>query len=322
MNKSFFVLATLIIVVMAGCNEARFQKLPKSALEYKIVSGGGDKSVKYGNTIKFTAIGYYSDSLLTTPYDSIAQYVPIDSIRMPPDFLSIFLKAKKGDSIITRILVDSAEKVSQIPPYAKKGHYLGFRIKILDIITDSVLAETLKMEAQKQIVRADSIGREKQKGKDDETLKAYLQKNNITATRTAKGTYVEVVNPGDGMQVDSGKAVTVDYVGKTLEGKLFDRSYDSSGVSVHPFTFVIGQGGAIEGWDDGLRAFKKGGKGRIFIPSSLGYGQRGNGPDILPNACLMFDIHVADVTTAEVYQKKMAEQQKQQQQNQPKIEIK
>ncbi len=80
--------------------------------------------------------------------------------------------------------------------------------------------------------------------------------------------------------------------------------------------FVIVQRGAIEGWDDGIRMFKKGGSGRLFIPSSLAYGARGAGADIKPNESLMFEIQVVDVIPAEQYKKQMEAQNRLMQQRQ------
>ncbi|MEP6582977.1 MAG: FKBP-type peptidyl-prolyl cis-trans isomerase, partial [Ginsengibacter sp.] len=284
-------------------------------LEYKIIGGSGDKEIKYGNTIKFTAYSYYSDSLMSTPYDSIPQLMEVDSTKLPPEYIQIFKSAKKGDSIITRIPVDTIRKMNpNIPPFAKSGQYLGYRFKILDVITDPALADVMKRETMERLRRLDSISVIKQSGIDDKILSDYLAKNNITATKTEKGTYVEVQNPGTGEQVTVGKAITVDYKGMTLAGHIFDQSYDSTGKSLKPYTFMVGQRGAIEGWPDGLVYFKKGGKGRLFIPSQLAYGSRGQGPEIPANTPLIFEVSVVDVMPAEAYQKKMEEQQKMMQQ--------
>ncbi len=313
MNKSIFLAAASILVLAAGCTERKFVKT-KNGLEFKIVDGSGGKEVKYGNTVKFTAYSYYNDSLMATPFDSVPQLMEIDSTKLPPEYIEIFKAAKKGDSIITRILVDSIMKFNQVPPFAKKGQYLGYRFKILDVITDPAQAEAMKKETMENLRRLDSIAVIKQEGIDDKILSDYLAKNNITATKTARGTYVEIQNPGTGDQVENGKAITVDYKGMTLSGKVFDQSYDSTGKSVKPYTFMVGERGAIEGWPDGLVYFKKGGKGRLFIPSHLAYGTRGAGADIPGNTPLIFEVSILDVMPAEAYQKKMQEQQKMMQQ--------
>lgn len=314
MNKTIY-LAAILLIFATGCTQ-KFKKT-KSALEYKIISGNGDRAIKYGDAVKFTAVGYYRDSIIATPYDTLGQYLDVDSTKLPPDYLSIFKLAKKGDSIITRILVDSAMKVGQVPPFAKKGQYLGFRIKIIDVTSDTAVASAGKQMVMRQAMAIDSGVKSKQKQTDDKILSDLISKQHINAIKTEKGVYVEIKNPGTGEAIDSGKVVTVDYKGMTLNGKIFDQSYDATGKSLKPFTFPVGQHQAIEGWDDGIKLFKNGGEGRLFVPSGLGYGQRGAGGDILPNSCLVFEIKVNKVITGDEYKKQMEEQQKLQAQKQP-----
>ncbi|MEO7801911.1 MAG: FKBP-type peptidyl-prolyl cis-trans isomerase [Ginsengibacter sp.] len=308
MNRSLFLIAA-IAIISAGCKGKDFTKT-KTGLEYKTFGGDGTE-IKYGNAVKFSVVSYYADSLLSTPYDSLPQFIDVDSSKLPPDYVKIFLQAKKGDSIVTRMLVDSAMKLGQIPPYAQKGKFLGFRMKIWDVIADSAAAVKAKADAVTSMMKADSTIRLKQQEIDDNVLTQRLTKDGVTSTKTTKGVYVEITNPGTGESIDSGKAVTVNYKGMTLDGKIFDQSYDSAGNPTKPYTFVVGQRGSIEGMDDGVRLFKKGGSGRLFIPSGLGYGPRGAGGDIGPNAPLIFDITVTDVSSGENYRKKMmAERQK------------
>jgi FKBP-type peptidyl-prolyl cis-trans isomerase FkpA len=310
MNKLLSLAALSIVILAVGCTDQRFKKT-KTGLEYKIVSGNGGNAIKYGNAIQFKAYSYYNDSIMSTPYDSVAQIIEIDSTKLPAEYVGIFEAAKKGDSIVTRMSTDTIMKFNQLPPFAKKGQFLGYRFKIIDIISDPAKVTALRNESMKSIKRIDSISIEKQKVTDDKTLSDYITKNNIKTTKTPKGTYVEIQNPGEGDAIDSGKAITVDYKGMTLDGKIFDQSYDAAtGKSIKPFTFVIDQRGAIQGWSDGLVNFKKGGKGRLFIPSYLAYGSRGAGGDIKPNTPLMFEVSVVDVLTHDEYQKKMEERQK------------
>ncbi len=315
MNKTLCLVAAGFLILASGCNNPRFTKL-KGGLEYKIIKGNGDKEIKYGNSIQFRVQQYYNDSLMATPYDSIAQVIEIDSTKLPPEYVQIFKAAKKGDSIVTRISTDTIMKFNQLPPFAKKGQFFGYRFKILDIVTDAAQVEALKNATMQNMRKADSLSMEKQKGIDDKTINDYLIKNNIKAIKSPHGTYVEIQNPGDGEQVDTGKAVSVNYKGMTLDGKVFDQSYDSAGKPVKPYTFMVGQRGAIEGWSDGMVYFKKGGKGRLFIPSARAYGSRGAGADIKPNTPIMFDVSIESILTKDQYQKEMEAQQKMMQQQQ------
>lgn len=96
---------------------------------------------------------------------------------------------------------------------------------------------------------------------------------------------------GTGASPAPGKQVTVHYTGTLENGKKFESSVDSG----QPYTFVIGKGKVIPGWDEGVMTMKVGGKRKLIIPSNLGYGARGSAPDIPPNATLLFDVELLDV---------------------------
>ena len=309
MNKTINLVAIAMLILAAGCTDQNFKKTKSGRLEYRIIGSGDGEPVKYGNAILFRAYNYYNDSLMTSPIDSVLQVIEIDSTKLPADYVKIFTSAKKGDSIITRTSFDSIRKYNPTVDSSKKG-YIGYHFRIVDVITDSSKVEGLRLQANESMRKIDSISIAKQKVIDDKTLSDYLAKNNIKAVKTAKGTYIEIINPGSGEAIDSGKAITVDYRGMTLDGQEFDSSYDATGKSVKPFTFVVGQRGSIEGMSDGLLYFKKGGSGRIFMPSYLAYGPRGAGSAIKPNTPLVFYVNVADVLTNDQYKAKMEEEQK------------
>ena len=101
---------------------------------------------------------------------------------------------------------------------------------------------------------------------------------------------------GKGKQAVAGNTVKVHYTGWLYEPKApkqRGQQFDSS-VGGEPFTFPLGMGGVIKGWDQGVAGMKVGGKRTLIIPSELGYGARGAGP-IPPGATLMFDVELIDV---------------------------
>lgn len=323
MKRIFYLLALILIV--SGCQDTRFKKT-QNGMEYKIVNGGGGTPIKYGNTIKYKMSVYYvgpnqKDSLLTPEYDTLPKIAPVDSTSMPSYFATIFLAAKKGDSIVTRMSIDSIRKHNpQLPPFAKNGNFISNRIKIIDVFTDSATAAAERTRMNESIMHADSLAKVAQLAKDDKILSDYISQHNIANTiKTPRGVYVVIDNPGSGDVVDSGKAVTINYKGTNLKGEVFDESYDSTGKPVRPYTFVVGQHRSIEGFDEGVRMFKKGGRGKLFIPSVLAYGPRPMGPKVDANENLIFDIEVADVVSGEEYQKKMMEKNLQKDQLRKKI---
>ncbi len=99
----------------------------------------------------------------------------------------------------------------------------------------------------------------------------------------------EVVGTGDAPK--QGKPVRVHYTGRLTNGKKFDSSVDRG----QPFSFTIGVGQVIKGWDEGVATMKVGGKRQLIIPPALGYGARGAPPAIPPNADLIFDVELLGV---------------------------
>jgi peptidylprolyl isomerase len=112
---------------------------------------------------------------------------------------------------------------------------------------------------------------------------------------TPSGLRIIDVKPGSGPVPQAGQTVTVNYTGWLFvdgkKGKKFDSSLDRG----EPFSFTLGQGQVIKGWDEGLATMHVGGKRTLIIPSDLGYGARGAGGDIPPGATLMFDVDLLGV---------------------------
>ncbi len=119
----------------------------------------------------------------------------------------------------------------------------------------------------------------------DQILQDYFTKNNITAKKTASGLYYVVDEQGTAIQ--NGENIKVNYEGKLLSGKIFDSSFGKQ-----PFSFPVGTGRVIKGWDEGIPLIGKGGKGTLYLPSLLGYGANGAGRDIPPYAILTFRVEV------------------------------
>jgi len=93
---------------------------------------------------------------------------------------------------------------------------------------------------------------------------------------------------GDGSIAEAGKVAMVHYTGWLTDGTKFDSSLDRG----QPFQFKIGEGGVIQGWDKGVLGMRVGGKRKLVIPSELGYGARGAGGVIPPNATLVFEVEL------------------------------
>ena len=112
---------------------------------------------------------------------------------------------------------------------------------------------------------------------------------------TSSGLQIIDTKPGTGASPRQGQTAVVHYTGWLYENGAKGKKFDSSVDRGQPFEFPVGQGRVIKGWDEGVATMKIGGKRTLIIPAILGYGARGAGGAIPPNATLMFDVELLGV---------------------------
>lgn len=108
---------------------------------------------------------------------------------------------------------------------------------------------------------------------------------------TDSGLVIDDITHGDGAEATAGQTVSVHYTGWLENGNKFDSSKDRN----DPFRFRLGGGQVIRGWDEGVAGMKVGGTRKLTIPANLGYGARGAGGVIPPNATLIFEVELLDI---------------------------
>ncbi|WP_338790389.1 FKBP-type peptidyl-prolyl cis-trans isomerase [Bernardetia sp. MNP-M8] len=225
--------------------------------------------------------------------DSTTRQIPIVEIMMN--------EGKIGDSLTLFIHSDSVFQNGQIRPiFIPKGSSLRHEIKILTNYTAQQYAAKLEAMQQKYMEEMAKKQEELQKQqKMDEKSKVqnqmdylentyFVEKGITNFQKTESGLYY-VINQ-QGTPIQKGKTIKVHYEGTLLSGQKFDSSFDRN----DPIEFPIGVGRVIQGWDEGIPLIGTGGKGTLYIPSHLAYGERGAGSDIPPNATLVFRVEVLD----------------------------
>jgi len=266
----------------------------KSGLVYKIVPGKGGEKPKAGEFIKFRfryTIGA-KDSILQSTYERLPAYSPVDTgKKVQYSFMEVIPKMSVGDSAFMAISVDSLVKKKIIPQYNsafQKGGAIKCGLRLLQVFkSDSAVsadyAKEMELEKEREI-----------KG-----IENYMAQTGVTGIRTKNGVYVSMENPGDTtLKADTGKLASIKYKGYLLNGKVFDTNMDSSKGHTDPIEVTVGKRQVIQGWEEALPYFGKGGKGKIFIPAMLGYGPQPMGADIPAFSDLIFDIEILDVRQA------------------------
>lgn len=330
--KRIATIALVAAVALASC-KGNFQKAGEG-IEYKIVGGGSGEKIKYGQFLQFHVTQIYNDgkkdSVLKDTRSSASAITPVDSVAMNKTYYSILSQLRKGDSLVMRISTDTIIKQSaqnpmgQLPAFIKPKGFMYTTIKVINILktkdeADSVFKKEMEVAQEKMKAEAEEMAK-----KDDKTLQDYFAKNNIKTVKAPGGTYVEILQPGTGANIDTTVLVATNYTGKVMGGtKAFDSNTDPAFNHVEPFNVnmtndpSLGQG-VMPGWKNGLTMLNKGAKARFYIPSGQAYGPQGAGQDIAPNSNLVFDIEVLDVynkqqglAIVEKQMKAMQEKQKQ-----------
>lgn len=210
--------------------------------------------------------GNYKDSIVNK---QSVNDVTVDPANSPIDIREVLPYLAVGDSAICYVKVDTFARYAgrMMPAYFPTG-------------TD--------MKHYIRVVKAENA--QAQREADKKIIEDYAKANNLKTMTTASGLHYVITQQGTGEKPKAGEKVTVHYRGMLLNGKQFDASYDRG----QPFSFKLGKGQVIAGWDEGIALLNTGTKATFLIPSQLAYGKQGAGGDIPPSAVLRFDIELMD----------------------------
>ncbi len=206
------------------------------------------------------------------------------------DLMEAFQLLSPGDSATFRMPLDSILAMGAPElPWMKKGAGMLFDQDIV-MVKSVKQADAFKEKAAKGI---------KQMKDDSVAINKYFKDKKITGyKRHPSGLYYKIHQVGSGDTAKPGQKVTVNYTGKTIAGKVFDSNTDTAFHHVEPFSFLIGQGQEIPGWDIGVSLLKKGSKATLYIPSPLAYGEGSPSAEIPKNGILIFDVEVKNIEDA------------------------
>ena len=311
MFKRIISILTIVALVAASCGKQDGFKTTESGLEYKFISIGTSGNQPEEGQIITLNLSMISDG------DSIlmeASNMPIQKVEqmwnIKGGIEEAFAMLSEGDSIIVKVKAgDLYQRTWQmpVPPNINEEEMITCVIGLEKILNAD---EFQKQQALARVEEIDSYreqalsDKQEQMDIDIAAIDAYLKKNSIIAETTESGMRYVILEEGSGPKPQVGDQVQVNYTGNVLEGDYFDTSVEDKAkeFGLHdprrpydPFEFILGTGGVIHGWDEGIALLNKGSKARLYIPSPMAYGDQHRSEIIVANAILEFEVELVDI---------------------------
>jgi FKBP-type peptidyl-prolyl cis-trans isomerase FkpA len=242
------------------------------------------------------------DSILNSTYRDLGAptYSKITQDGRMDDYSTVIFKMGAGDSAIVKFNADSVLRQGK-PPFYHEGDDLLVHIKIIRIVEKKEL-DSLEAEADKQMAEMKKK-EEEEKVKyqaylktlepiEDSIILDYAKRNNMKLKKTESGLYYSIIEQGKGSMPVTNEKVQVIYRGTYLNDTAFDVNQNRD----KPFSFTLGTGMVIKGWDEGIALLPVGTKAYFLIPSRLAYGDRGYNEVIPANTILKYELELLSIT--------------------------
>jgi len=298
MKRFFLIIAALAFVLNATAQDG-FKRTSKGTI-YRIVTSNQGEKIKLDQIITFNMVQKTDkDSVLASTYTVGRPF----QARCAPDgdLMDIFPLLADKDSVIIKLPTDSifVGKEDTRPAFLPKGSNLMVFIKIEKVQSlEEAMAERNKALEEERAVTA------KLAQQEAGIAATYIADNKLLLKTTPSGLKYAITKAAVKRKPLPGDTVYVHYLGRTLDGKVFDTSIEAEAIksgtkqegrAYEPISFAVGRGEVIPGWDEGLQLLNEGSKATFIIPSKLAYGERGAGGDIPPYATLRFDVELVKV---------------------------
>jgi FKBP-type peptidyl-prolyl cis-trans isomerase FkpA len=288
MNRVSYVIIFILMIIFS-CKPGK-ERRTESGMRYILYQHNEGKKPVKGDYVTVDMV--YTDANDSVLYDSRIGNKPIRfQLRQSPFVGSMeegLMELSEKDSATLFVSADSMyEKVLSKEPgntmaKPKAGSFLKFHVKLLRVQTYDEAELDMALN-ESQLIKA-----------EDKALENYLKEKNITASPETEGYYIIRQVEGKGAAIDSGAIVKINYTGRFLNGNPFDSNLQSG----KPYSFTVGSGQVIKGWDLAFRKLNEGDKVTLIIPSNLAYASEGiKAPNnttyiVPPYATLIFDIEV------------------------------
>ncbi len=267
------ILLISLPLILTACNEYKGYKKTESGLYYKFYSKNLSGYMPQNDDVISIRLE------IRTKEDSIIQPVKEITTMMQPskfkgDIFEALSMMHEGDSAS---FIINAQKYFNFYNYGLIPHFVNEKTMLWFTIAITKITTVVEYKTTTQQLLID---------KEQQLINNYISENHITTEPTPSGLYYIETKKGIGKTPSIGQTCYVHYTGMLLDGTVFDSSIERG----EPFSFPLGQGHVIKGWDEGIAMMKKGGKALFIIPSTIGYGDKGAGDMIPPYTPLLFEV--------------------------------
>ncbi len=280
-----FLLSLLIVSVLFSCKNENKYREDSSGFSYKIIFRNPEGKVVKDGDVLTLKLKYYtlSDSLLfdsdKLPAKFRVQVSNAEEDGMMQDALKMLKTGDSASFIIPAKDFYLKTKRDSIPDFIFPDEKLRFEVKIVNIVSEHQLNKEFKQYVLKK------------EAEEKQILEEYIAVENIKEKPTSSGIYIIKLKNGKGKKAHKGTAVTVNFTGMYINGKVFDSSIDKG----KPITFILGDENVIPAWNEAIETMREGDKIKLIAPSNTAYGQRGLEDYVPPFTTLIYEIKLLNV---------------------------
>jgi len=284
MKNTFKVIGLLISsILMMSCQEGKQESISTLGTEVNFIRKG-EGGLLETNRVLLMNFRYQTDSGVVLSESKEGDLLPLlytrDTSDINGQFQSVLNMLSVGDSVTFKIPAsDLFQKTFRqaVPPNIGAESILEFELGVVQQMTREEYADYNNRKVEEY--NLDRL--EVEKG----ILNDYLKEKGVTPTISESGLHYVINQSGQGPTPENGQTVTVKYRGTLLDGSQFDQGQ---------YTFELGKGEVIKGWDEGIGYLNTGAQGVLYIPSTLAYGRRGGGT-IPPDSPLVFEVELIEI---------------------------
>lgn len=289
MKRNISGLCIALIVLFSACDNTPPYVMLDSGLKYRILDDKGADKPRMGDVIFMDMAHYLGDSLIYRTDEGGFFINP--NIGAPPEIKEVLNLTGEGDSIQIQMSLGKYASFTGLPisPRMDTTQVVTWNIRVTEIENESTVLERNRIAQTKA---------------DKDLIEEFVVNNNLEAQQTEEGLYYVTLEEGNGTFPYSGDEVFLKYSMSLLDGTLIDTSSEELAREndmfnpnrvYGPRSFILGDREILKGWNIGIPKFRKGGKGKLLIPSALAYGTQGYGSQIGPNTVIVFDVELVDI---------------------------